>query len=77
MRDPYKVFVDDEHYNHGHGHAYQAYGVDPAVGAVVVVRPDQYVAKVLDLDAVDGLGAFFEGCLLEQQGRGGDAVAKL
>ncbi|MFB4348970.1 FAD-dependent monooxygenase [Microbacterium sp. CR_7] len=33
-------------------------------GVVVVVRPDQYVAAVLSLDAVDELGAFLEGMLL-------------
>ncbi|MGW9628100.1 FAD-dependent monooxygenase [Microbacterium sp. NPDC055521] len=33
-------------------------------GVVVVVRPDQYVAAILPLDAVDELAAFFEGALL-------------
>lgn len=33
-------------------------------GVAIVVRPDQYVAAVLPLDAVDELGAFFEGALL-------------
>jgi phenol 2-monooxygenase len=32
-------------------------------GAVVVVRPDQYVAHVLPLGATDELAAFFEGVL--------------
>ena len=35
-----KVYADDESYNSGHGHAYEAYGVDPKRGALVVVRPD-------------------------------------
>ncbi|WP_125777660.1 FAD-binding monooxygenase [Antribacter gilvus] len=39
-------------------------GVDRG-GAVVVVRPDQYVAAVLPLSARDGLSAFFAGALLE------------
>lgn len=34
-----------------------------ADGAIVVVRPDQYVALVSPLDAVDELGAFFAGVL--------------
>ncbi|KHL16036.1 phenol 2-monooxygenase [Mumia flava] len=34
-------------------------GVDRDAGALVVVRPDQYVATVLPLDDVDGLTAFF------------------
>ena len=33
-------------------------------GVVIVVRPDQYVAAILPLDAVDELGAFLEGALL-------------
>ncbi|WP_298860468.1 FAD-dependent monooxygenase [uncultured Microbacterium sp.] len=33
-------------------------------GVVIVVRPDQYVAAVLPLDAVDELSAFFQGALL-------------
>ncbi|MEV4735899.1 MULTISPECIES: FAD-dependent monooxygenase [unclassified Microbacterium] len=33
-------------------------------GVVVVVRPDQYVAAVLPLDAVDALEEFFAGALL-------------
>ncbi|MGW8481734.1 FAD-dependent monooxygenase [Microbacterium sp. NPDC055903] len=33
-------------------------------GVVVVVRPDQYVAAVLPLDAVDELESFLEGALL-------------
>lgn len=38
--DLHKTYIDDEHYNSGHGHAYEKYGVDPSVGALVVVRPD-------------------------------------
>ncbi len=33
-------------------------------GVVVVVRPDQYVAAILPLDATDELTAFFDGALL-------------
>lgn len=36
----FKVYADDESYNSGHGHAYEAYGIDPAKGALVIVRPD-------------------------------------
>jgi len=35
------VFVDDEHYNSGHGHAYEKFGIDAERGATVIVRPDQ------------------------------------
>lgn len=35
-------------------------------GALVIVRPDQYVAQVLPLDAHADISAFFEGFMLEQ-----------
>ena len=39
--------------------------VDRTAGCIVVVRPDQYVAHVLPLDAFAELGSFFEGFMLE------------
>lgn len=41
-------------------------GIDRAHGALVVVRPDQYVANVLPLDAHEALAAFFAAILLER-----------
>jgi len=41
--------------------------IDRAKGALVVVRPDQYVANVLPLDAHDELTAFFAGFLLDRR----------
>jgi phenol 2-monooxygenase len=35
-------------------------------GCMVVVRPDQYVAHVLRLDAFAELAAFFDGFMLAQ-----------
>ncbi len=40
-------------------------GIDRG-GAVVVVRPDQYVAAVLPLTSTDDLATFFAGALLPQ-----------
>ena len=40
--------------------------IDRHNGAIVVVRPDQYVANVLPLDAHDELTAFFGGFLLDR-----------
>ena len=51
----YSVLPDDD--------IFDARGVDRA-GCVVVVRPDQYVANVLPLDATDELAAFFRQFLL-------------
>ncbi len=44
---------------------FDARGIDRAQGAIVVVRPDQYVSHVLPLDAHDELAAFFGRFLLE------------
>ncbi len=41
-------------------------GIDRALGALVVVRPDQYVSNVLPLHAHDELAAFFGQFLLDQ-----------
>jgi phenol 2-monooxygenase len=42
-------------------------GIDRARGAMVVVRPDQYVSNVLPLDAHDELAAFFGRFLLDRR----------
>src|SRR5690606_11956768 len=47
--------------------AYELRGVDKGSGALVIVRPDQYVAHVLPLGARDEVAAFFEGFLLPQR----------
>lgn len=42
-------------------------GIDRALGAMVVVRPDQHVANVLPLDAYDALADFFGQFMLGQR----------
>ncbi|MBT9384398.1 FAD-dependent monooxygenase [Pseudooceanicola sp. CBS1P-1] len=42
-------------------------GIDRARGALVVVRPDQYIARLLPLDDHAGLAAYFEGFLLPRR----------
>lgn len=59
-----KVYVDDESYHEGCGDAYEKYGVNPERGAVVAVRPDQYVGWVGDLEDFGDLEKYFEGCLV-------------
>ena len=39
--------------------------VDRDTGCMVVVRPDQYVANVLPLDAHEALADFFSGILVD------------
>ena len=41
-------------------------GIDREKGAIVLVRPDQYVSQVLPLDAHDELVAFFEAFLRDR-----------
>jgi phenol 2-monooxygenase (NADPH) len=41
-------------------------GIHREKGAIIVVRPDQYVSNVLPLDAHDELAAFFGTFLLDQ-----------
>ena len=53
-------------------------GIDRKRGCMVVVRPDQYVAHVLPLDAHAELSAFFDGFMLSLSplaGRGSRVVA--
>lgn len=41
------------------GGGYEAYGIDYEQGAVVVVRPDGYVAMVAPFEAVHDVDAYF------------------
>lgn len=54
-----KVFVDDLSYHEGHGRAYEQYGIDPSTGCVIIVRPDQYVSWIGQLEDVDEMDHFF------------------
>ncbi|RJE23942.1 Phenol 2-monooxygenase [Aspergillus sclerotialis] len=66
VRDLHKMFYDDESYNKGHGHAYKFLGIKPEQGAIVIVRPDQYVSAVLSMEDYRSIGKFFEGFLIPQ-----------
>lgn len=63
--DYWKIYTDEPSYHHGDGQAYEKYGVSRETGALVVVRPDGYVANLFSLDErTGGAGAvaqFFEG----------------
>lgn len=68
--DYWKVYVDDESYHEGHGQAYANYGIDPSRGASVIVRPDQYVSWVGEVDDYEEMSRFFSG-FMKQQVAGG------
>ena len=61
MRDYEKVFCSD--LKNGPD-IFDLRGIDRAQGALVVVRPDQYIAQVLPLLAHAALSAFFAGFML-------------
>jgi 2-polyprenyl-6-methoxyphenol hydroxylase-like FAD-dependent oxidoreductase len=44
---------------------YTLRGIDRKQGCLVLVRPDQYVAHILPIDATDALAAFFSGFMLD------------
>ena len=56
LQDFEKVFCVD---HKGVGDIYAMRGIDREQGCMIVVRPDQYIANILPLDAYDDLGAFF------------------
>jgi phenol 2-monooxygenase (NADPH) len=58
LRDYEKAFcaVDDASQN-----IYNLRQIDRQNGCLVVVRPDQYIAQILPLDAADAFAAFFDG----------------
>lgn len=61
LRDYEKVFAPDPRPGRD---IFALRGIDRARGALVVVRPDQYVAHVLALDAHQALADFFAGFML-------------
>lgn len=61
-----KVFVDDVSYHEGHGEAYKNYGVDKERGCVVIVRPDQYVGWIGELEDIRDIDRYFSEVLIPQ-----------
>jgi phenol 2-monooxygenase/3-hydroxybenzoate 4-monooxygenase len=61
LRDYEKVFAPDLKSGPD---VFDLRGIDRAQGALVVVRPDQYIAHVLPLGAHEALAAFFAGFML-------------
>ena len=61
LRDYEKVFAADLKSGQD---IFALRGIDRAQGCMVVVRPDQYVAHVLPLDAYGELAAYFDGFMM-------------
>ena len=64
LRDYEKVFCSQLK---GGPDIFDLRGIDRTQGALVVVRPDQYIAHVLPLGAHQALATFFGGFMLDQQ----------
>ncbi|MDZ7920512.1 FAD-dependent monooxygenase [Rhodoferax sp.] len=64
VKVPFGLIDINQVFAAGHGRdIFRDRQISPA-GAIVVVRPDQYVAAVLPLDAREALAAFFDGHML-------------
>ena len=61
LRDYEKMFCADR--RHGQD-IFDLRGIDREQGCIVIVRPDQYVAHILALDAYDALAGFFDNFML-------------
>ena len=64
--DYWKVFVDDQSYHEEHGHIYVNYGIDPDHGASMIIRPDQYVSWVGEMDDYAEMSRFFDTFMTPQ-----------
>ena len=62
LRDYEKMFCSDQR---GNADIFDMRGIDGERGCAVVVRPDQYIADVLPLEAFHELSAFFDAFMLE------------
>lgn len=66
-----RIFVDDQSYHEGHGHAYEGYGVDAERGCMVLCRPDQYVSWIGELEDVSEMDRFLSRILYVRDRTGG------
>ena len=62
-----KVFVDDVSYHEGYGEAYKKYGVDRKKGCMVILRPDQHVGWIGELEDVQDMDQYFSTILIPQR----------
>ncbi|OLN83426.1 3-hydroxybenzoate 4-monooxygenase [Colletotrichum chlorophyti] len=68
IKSLHNIFFDDDSYHAGHGEAYAKYGVDPDIGAMILVRPDSYVSLICGLENSEVIGNFFSTFLLSSDG---------
>ena len=56
---------DTDMYARVGGGGYEAYGIDPQCGAIVVVRPDGYVGMVAPINGLQDLNAYFDSFMAQ------------
>ncbi|KAH8669116.1 FAD binding domain-containing protein [Xylariales sp. PMI_506] len=61
-----KIFVDDQSYHEVYGHLYDNFGINPGLGCVIVVRPDQYISYIGALKGHQSLDKFFSAFMIPQ-----------
>ena len=61
LTDYEKIFCAD---HTGEGDIFDMRGINRSKGCIAVVRPDQYIAHILPLEAHEELASFFQGFLL-------------
>ena len=64
LRDYEKIFCSDN--THGHD-IFDLRKINRGHGCMVIVRPDQYIANVLPLDATSDVSDFFAGFMLPNE----------
>ena len=78
--DYWKVYSDEEFYHEGNGHAYDSYRINLSRGTRVILRPDQYVNWVREVDDYDQMSQFFAGFMKNKRPQsakiGSDAPTK-
>lgn len=65
------MLTRQQSYHEGHGHAYENYGIDSLRGCSVILRPDQYISWIGEMDDFDSMNKFFRGFMIDQRGKQG------
>jgi phenol 2-monooxygenase len=74
LKDYEKMFCADLKPGHD---IFAMRGINREAGCMVIVRPDQFVAHVLPLDAYDALASFFDGFMLPQSDQDARGTAEI
>jgi phenol 2-monooxygenase len=65
--DYWETFVDDESYHEGYGNIYEFFGINPQEGCAMIIRPDQYLSYIGQMDAYGEMDRFFSAFMVPQR----------